>query len=111
MDKIFTTYELNKILNDVKVDNYNINTISNRFSELYKFLSNKKLTDNEIKIRINSDPFPLPTGRTGFYGCSKLRLTLISTRNKQLTSGDLISVKKPKEGKIDKKSGAQIVEL
>ena len=46
MDKIFTIYELNKILNDVKVDNYNINTVSNRFSELYKFLSNKKLTDN-----------------------------------------------------------------
>ena len=68
-------------------------------------------TDNEIKIRINSDPFPLPAGRTGFYGCSKLGLTLISTRNKQLTSGDLISVKKTKEGKIDQKSGAQIVEL
>ena len=48
MDKIFTTYELNKILNDVKVDNYNINTISNRFGEFLKFLSNKKLTDNEI---------------------------------------------------------------
>ena len=56
MDKIFTIYELNKILNDVKVDNYNINTISNRFSELYKFLSNKKLTDNEIKICILDHP-------------------------------------------------------
>ena len=56
MDKIFTTYELNKILNDVKVDNYNINTVSNRFSELYKFLSNKKLTDNEIKICILTYP-------------------------------------------------------
>lgn len=56
MDKIFTTYELNKILNDVKIDNYNINTVSNRFSELYKFLSNKKLTDNEIKICILTYP-------------------------------------------------------
>ena len=56
MDKIFTTYELNKILNDVKVDNYNINTISNRFSELYKFLSNKKLTNNEIKTCILDYP-------------------------------------------------------
>ena len=56
MDKIFATYELNKILNDVKVDNYNINTISDRFSELYKFLSNKKLTDNEIKICILDYP-------------------------------------------------------
>ena len=56
MDKIFTIYELNKILNDVKVDNYNINTVSNRFSELYKFLSNKKLTDNEIKICILTYP-------------------------------------------------------
>ena len=56
MDKIFTTYELNKILNDVKVDNYNINTISDRFSELYKFLSNKKLTDNEIKTCILTYP-------------------------------------------------------
>ncbi len=56
MNKFFTTYELNKILNDVKVDNYNINTISNRFSELYKFLSNKKLTDNEIKICILDHP-------------------------------------------------------
>lgn len=73
--------------------------------------ASKNKTDDEMKIRINSDPFPLPAGRTGFYGCSKLGLTLISTRNKQLTSGDLISVKKPREGKIDQKSGARIVEL
>lgn len=67
--------------------------------------------DCDLKIRINSDPFRLPAGRTGFYGCSKLGLTLISTKNEQLASGDLISVKEPKELKIDQKSGAKIVEL
>lgn len=76
MDKIFTTYELNKILNDVKVDNYNINTISNRFSELYKFLSNKKLTDNEIKICILDYPriltYPVNVLKTNYDNLRKL---------------------------------------
>ena len=76
MDKIFTTYELNKILNDVKVDNYNINTISNRFSELYKFLLNKKLTDNEIKICILDYPriltYPVNVLKTNYDNLRKL---------------------------------------
>ena len=76
MDKIFTTYELNKILNDVKVDNYNINTVSNRFSELYKFLSNKKLTDNEIKICILDYPriltYPVNVLKTNYDNLRKL---------------------------------------
>ena len=76
MDKIFTTYELNKILNDVKVDNYNINTISYRFSELYKFLSNKKLTDNEIKICILDHPriltYPINVLKTNYDNLRKL---------------------------------------
>lgn len=76
MDKIFTTYELNKILNDVKVDNYNINTISNRFNELYKFLSNKKLTDNEIKICILDYPriltYPVNVLKTNYDNLRKL---------------------------------------
>lgn len=76
MDKIFTTYELNKILNDVKVDNYNINTISDRFSELYKFLSNKKLTNNEIKICILDYPriltYPVNVLKTNYDNLRKL---------------------------------------
>lgn len=76
MDKIFTTYELNKILNDVKVDNYNINTVSNRFNELYKFLSNKKLTDNEIKICILDYPriltYPVNVLKTNYDNLRKL---------------------------------------
>lgn len=76
MDKIFTIYELNKILNDVKVDNYNINTVSNRFSELYKFLSNKKLTDNEIKICILDYPriltYPVNVLKTNYDNLRKL---------------------------------------
>ena len=76
MDKIFTTYELNKILNDVKVDNYNINTISDRFSELYKFLSNKKLTDTEIKICILDYPriltYPVNVLKTNYDNLRKL---------------------------------------
>ena len=76
MDKIFTTYELNKILNDVKVDNYNINTISDRFSELYKFLLNKKLTDNEIKLCILDYPriltYPVNVLKTNYDNLRKL---------------------------------------
>lgn len=76
MDKIFTIYELNKILNDVKVDNYNINTVSNRFNELYKFLSNKKLTDNEIKICILDHPriltYPVNVLKTNYDNLRKL---------------------------------------
>ena len=76
MDKIFTTYELNKILNDVKVDNYNINTISDRFSELYKFLSNKKLADTEIKICILDYPriltYPVNVLKTNYDNLRKL---------------------------------------
>lgn len=76
MDKIFTTYELNKILNDIKVDNYNINTVSNRFSELYKFLSNKKLTDNEIKICMLTYPriltYPVNVLKTNYDNLRKL---------------------------------------
>lgn len=76
MDKIFTIYELNKILNDVKVDNYNINTVSNRFNELYKFLSNKKLTDNEIKICILDYPriltYPVNVLKTNYDNLRKL---------------------------------------
>lgn len=74
---------------------------------------NEKTEENdELKIRISSDPFRLPAGRTGFYGCSKLGLTLVATRNQQFASGDLLTLKKaPKEEKIDQKSGAKIVEL
>lgn len=66
---------------------------------------------SELKIRINSDPFRLPQGKTGFYGCSKLGLTLIATRNAMPASGDLVTLKKTPKEEIDQKSGAKIVEI
>lgn len=67
--------------------------------------------NKDLLIRINSDPFRLPAGRTGFYGCSSLGLTLVSTRTQALESGNLISVKLQKEYKTDQKSGAKIIEI
>lgn len=76
MDKYFTINELNKILNDIKVDNYNINTINERFSELYKFLLNKKLTTEEIKKVCIDYPriltYPVSTLKTNYDNLRKI---------------------------------------
>lgn len=69
---------------------------------------------DDLLIRINSDPFRLPQNKTGFYGCSKLGLTLVSLKTAgEISSGDLI---KPlhnnfDKNKTDEKSGAVIVEI
>lgn len=71
--------------------------------------------DDDLSIRINSDPFYLPQGKTGFYGCSPYGLTLVSVSNKQentFTSGDLIKIKNYKNTqKKDLKTDATVIEL
>lgn len=75
----------------------------------------EKSKNNEyLQVRINSDQFRLPQNKSGFYGCSSLGLTLISTRSPEaITSGDLISISQKKNGepRTDEKSGAQIIEI
>lgn len=79
-----------------------------------KKTSDSKETNNtnEILCRVASDPFKLPGNKTGFYACSKLGLTLLKG-NRNLKSGDLISVKikTPDSLPKDEKSGALIIEL
>lgn len=87
---------------------------------------------NILKLRIASDPFKLPAWRTGFYACSSLGLTLVSTptprntakndgqKNKApvfsnaFASGDLITVqlnKKAPDLPKDEKSGAVVIQI
>jgi hypothetical protein len=66
---------------------------------------------NMLDIRIASDPIALPGSRTGFYGCSKLGLTLLEYAagviSREVCSGALVSVPTPvKTSLIDGKSGA-----
>ena len=69
--------------------------------------------DDTFLIRIVSDSFSLPDRRSGFYGCSKLGLTLVSTKEDIFKSGDLISVKLPENYRLpkDSKSGAVLIRL
>jgi hypothetical protein len=64
-----------------------------------------------LDIRIASDPIALPGNRTGFYGCSKLGLTLLECAAgaipHEVCSGALVSVPMPeKTPPVDGKSGA-----
>lgn len=69
-----------------------------------------------LLVKIASDSFYLPGNRTGFYGCSKLGLTLVNCeKNTALKSGDLISVALNEEEcaslPVDEKSGAKLIRL
>ena len=92
--------------------------------------------NNDLVIRITSDPFRLPDYKAGYYGCSRFGLTLVRTKAKYekietndkkpgnhkdtllikgpLASGDLIQVKiKASDSHLetDEKSGAVIIDL
>jgi hypothetical protein len=68
-------------------------------------------TSSVLQVRVASDPIALPGNRTGFYGCSKLGLTLLECATgaipRGVCSGTLVSVPAPdKTPPIDGKSGA-----
>lgn len=83
-------------------------------------VTNEKISDtkkDDLLCRIASDPIKLPKYRTGYYACSKLGLTLVTVpqldKEKQLASGDLLSVKikTPDSLPKDEKSGACVISL
>ena len=67
----------------------------------------------QIDIRVVSDPIRLPCEKTGRYACSHLGLTLLEAPEKALSSGDFVKVSSHQgtSPKIDRKSGAVILEL
>lgn len=72
--------------------------------------------EKTLKLRIASDFIKLPEfHKSGFYCCSDLGLVLaLDTTNVQPKNGDLLTIKRPenlKSAKIDKKSGALILEI
>ena len=73
----------------------------------------KASKDKSLLLRITSDSFRLPKNRTGYYACSRLGLTLVSSEQGDcFKSGDLIKAEltKPVESlPVDFKSGAKIV--
>ena len=75
----------------------------------------KASKDKSLLLRITSDSFRLPKNRTGYYACSRLGLTLVSSeQGDYFKSGDLIKAEltKPVESlPVDFKSGAKIVHL
>ena len=75
----------------------------------------KASKDKSLLLRITSDSFRLPKNRTGYYACSRLGLTLVSSEQGDcFKSGDLIKAEltKPVESlPVDYKSGAKIVHL
>ncbi len=68
-----------------------------------------------LLLRITSDSFRLPKNRTGYYACSRLGLTLVSSEQGNcFKSGDLIKAELTKSVEnlpVDYKSGAKIVHL
>ena len=85
------------------------------FISVYPEEANHKENEN-LLCRITSDPFRLPSYKTGFYACSKLGLILLSFKPEEaenLKSGDLLEVKikTPDLLKTDEKSGAKIIQL
>jgi hypothetical protein len=66
-----------------------------------------------VPIRVFSDPFSLPDGAFGRYGCASFGLALVEGREpdlRALQSGSLVRGK-PDDKRRDTKSGAYIVEL
>ena len=75
---------------------------------------NGRLEDKSLLCRVTSDEFTLPGHRFGHYACTKLGLTLLTTKDSNLMhSGDLLSVKikTPDSLPKDKKSGAVKIDL
>ncbi len=71
--------------------------------------------NSSLLLRITSDSFHLPKNRTGYYACSRLGLTLVSSeQGDTFKSGDLIRVELTKAVEnlpLDYKSGAKIVHI
>lgn len=71
--------------------------------------------NSSLLLRITSDSFRLPKNRTGYYACSRLGLTLVSSeQGDSFKSGDLIRVELTKAVEalpVDYKSGAKIIHL
>lgn len=95
-------------------------------------------TRDAIRVRIASDAIRLPGGRSGYYGCSRLGLTLVTSSTQRqstekhnfqrqatgkntsteplvplgfgLESGDVVTLRTPVHPKTDGKSGATIIE-
>ena len=71
--------------------------------------------NSSLLLRITSDSFRLPKNRTGYYACSRLGLTLVSSeQGDTFKSGDLIRVELTKAVEnlpVDYKSGAKIVHI
>lgn len=70
-----------------------------------------------ILIRVASDSFRLPGGKTGFYACSQFGLTLLSMQENEkstLNSGSLLEVKikTPVDSlRTDEKTGAKVIAI
>ena len=71
--------------------------------------------DNSISVRIISDCMKLHNNSFANYGCSKIGLVLVSSKNENaFKSGDLLKIECSQDIKklpIDKKSGAKFVSL
>lgn len=71
--------------------------------------------NSSLLLRITSDSFRLPKNRTGYYACSCLGLTLVSSEQGDcFKSGDLIRVELTKAVEslpVDYKSGAKIIHI
>lgn len=85
------------------------------FISVAPFYKQEESDSSKLYVRINSDGFTLPGKKTGFYGCSKLGLTLLSisqTQKIDFSCGDLLQIElTQKEFLTDKKSGAKIIFL
>ena len=71
--------------------------------------------DNSISVRIISDCMKLHNNSFANYGCSKIGLVLVSSKNENaFKSGDLLKIECSQDIKklpIDKKSGAKLISL
>ena len=66
--------------------------------------------ENQLEIRVISEPIKLPGERTGHYGCSRLGLVLVEATTR-LSPGQLLHVQEPSSPRRDKKSGALVIKL
>lgn len=66
--------------------------------------------ENQLEIRVISEPIKLPGERTGHYGCSRLGLVLVESTTR-LSPGQLLHVQEPSSPRLDKKSGALVIKL
>ena len=66
--------------------------------------------ENQLEIRVISEPIKLPGERTGHYGCSRLGLVLVESTTR-LSPGQLLHVQEPSSPRLDKKSSALVIKL